>query len=104
MSGFFGMVAKRDCVMDVFYGTDYHSHLGTKRAGMAFYNKQKGFQRAIHSLEDGYFRNKFDDDIKNFQGQIGFGVISDHEAQPILVTSHLGRFAVRSEEHTSELQ
>ena len=94
MSGFFGMVAKRDCVMDVFYGTDYHSHLGTKRAGMAFYNDQKGFQRAIHSLEDGYFRNKFDDDIKNFQGQIGFGVISDHEAQPILVTSHLGRFAV----------
>lgn len=80
--------------MDVFYGTDYHSHLGTKRAGMAFYSKEKGFQRAIHSLEDGYFRNKFDQDIKGFKGNSGIGVISDHEAQPILVTSHLGRFAV----------
>ncbi len=96
MSGFFGAVSRRDCVMDVFYGTDYHTHLGTKRAGMAFYNKEKGFQRAIHSLEDGYFRNKFDGDIKGFKGNIGFGVVSDHEAQPILVTSHLGRFAVVS--------
>ncbi|WP_026475693.1 amidophosphoribosyltransferase [Alkaliflexus imshenetskii] len=94
MSGFFGSVSKNDCVMDVFYGTDYHSHLGTKRAGMAFYSKEKAFQRAIHSLEDGYFRNKFDNDIKGFRGNIGLGVISDHEAQPILVSSHLGRFAV----------
>lgn len=80
--------------MDVFYGTDYHSHLGTKRAGMAFYSEDKGFQRAIHSLEDGYFRNKFDHDIKGFAGNCGIGVISDHEAQPIVVSSHLGRFAV----------
>lgn len=93
MSGFFGSISKTDCVMDVFYGTDYHSHLGTKRAGMAFYSKEKGFQRAIHSLEDGYFRNKFDNDIRGFSGNSGIGVISDHEAQPIVVTSHIGRFA-----------
>ena len=94
MSGFFGSISKVDCVMDVFYGTDYHSHLGTKRAGMAFFSKEKGFQRAIHSLEDGYFRNKFDGDIQGFSGNCGIGVISDHEAQPIVVTSHMGRFAV----------
>lgn len=94
MSGFFGSVSKHDCVKDVFYGTDYHSHLGTKRAGLAFYSKGHGFQRAIHSLEDGYFRNKFDHDISGFSGCAGIGVISDHEAQPIVVTSHMGRFAV----------
>ena len=80
--------------MDVFYGTDYHSHLGTKRAGLSFYSKEQGFQRAIHSLEDGYFRNKFSTDINHFSGNCGIGVISDHEAQPIVVTSHLGRYAV----------
>jgi len=94
MSGFFGCISKEDCVNDVFYGTDYHSHLGTKRAGLAFFSKEKGFQRAIHSLEDGYFRNKFENDIKNFSGNSGIGVISDTEAQPIVVNSHLGRFAV----------
>ncbi|MCE4565588.1 amidophosphoribosyltransferase [Maribellus sp. CM-23] len=94
MSGFFGSVLKNDCVADVFYGTDYHSHLGTKRAGLAFHCSEKGFQRAIHSLEDGYFRNKFENDIAGFKGNCGIGVISDNEAQPILVTSHLGRFAV----------
>jgi amidophosphoribosyltransferase len=94
MSGFFGSILKDDCVADVFYGTDYHSHLGTKRAGMAFYSDEKGFQRAIHSLEDGYFRNKFEGDIAGFKGNIGIGVISDTEAQPILVTSHLGKYAV----------
>jgi amidophosphoribosyltransferase len=94
MSGFFGSILKSDCVADVFYGTDYHSHLGTKRAGMAFYSETQGFQRAIHSLEDGYFRNKFENDYRGFRGQVGIGVISDTEAQPILVTSHLGRFAV----------
>lgn len=94
MSGFFGCVSKDDCVYDVFYGTDYHSHLGTKRAGLAFYSEKKKFQRAIHSLEDGYFRNKFDGDMAGFKGNIGIGVISDTEAQPILVTSHMGRFAV----------
>jgi amidophosphoribosyltransferase len=94
MSGFFGSILKSDCVSDVFYGTDYHSHLGTKRAGLVFYSKEEGFQRAIHSLEDGYFRNKFENDLSGFYGNCGIGVISDHEAQPIRVTSHLGRFAV----------
>lgn len=94
MSGFLGSISTDDCVSDVFYGTDYHSHLGTKRAGLAFYSEKKGFQRAIHSLEDGYFRNKFENDIAGFKGNMGIGIISDTEAQPILVTSHLGRFAV----------
>ncbi len=94
MSGFFGSILKSDCVSDVFYGTDYHSHLGTKRAGLVFFSKEEGFQRAIHSLEDGYFRNKFENDLSGFYGNSGIGVISDHEAQPIRVTSHLGRFAV----------
>jgi len=94
MSGFFGSISKQDCVADVFYGTDYHSHLGTKRAGLAFISKEKGFQRAIHSLEDGYFRNKFENDIQKFSGTSGIGVISDTDPQPIIVNSHLGRFAV----------
>jgi amidophosphoribosyltransferase len=94
MSGFFGCISKNDCVSDVFYGTDYHSHLGTKRAGMAFFSTENGFQRAIHSLEDGYFRNKFENDMPGFSGNMGIGVISDTEAQPIQVTTHLGRFAV----------
>ena len=94
MSGFFGCVSKTSCVHDVFYGTDYHSHLGTKRAGMVIYSPESGFQRAIHSLEDGYFRNKFEANLSEFSGNMGIGVISDNEAQPILVTSHMGRFAV----------
>ena len=93
MSGFFGCVSKKDCVSNVFYGTDYHSHLGTKRAGLAFYN-ENGFQRAIHSLEDGYFRTKFENDLKGFEGTSGIGVISDAEAQPVVVNSHLGKFAI----------
>jgi len=94
MGGFFGSISKHSCVSDVFYGTDYHSHLGTKRGGMSFFSKENGFQRAIHSLEDGYFRNKFEANIAGFTGNLGIGVISDTEAQPILVTSHMGRFAV----------
>ncbi len=94
MSGFFGTTSKVDCVADVFYGTDYHSHLGTKRAGMAFYNSTDGYQRAIHSLEDGYFRNKFEGDIVNFSGKSGIGIISDFEAQPLVTFSHLGRFGL----------
>ena len=94
MSGFFGSISKNSCVSDVFYGTDYHSHLGTKRAGLAYYSSDNGFQRAIHSIEDGYFRNKFENDLSGFEGNAGIGVISDTEAQPILVTSHIGRFAV----------
>jgi amidophosphoribosyltransferase len=94
MSGFFGSIGKSSCVNDVFYGTDYHSHLGTKRAGMAFYNAWLGFQRAIHSIENDYFRSKFQEDIKGFAGNSGIGVISDMEAQPIVVNSHLGKFAI----------
>lgn len=94
MSGFFGATSVNDCVGDVFYGTDYHSHLGTKRAGVAFYSKEKGYQRAIHSLEDGYFRNKFEGDIAHFKGTAGIGIISDNEAQPLVVFSQIGRFAL----------
>ncbi len=94
MSGFFGSVSETDCVYDVFYGTDYHSHLGTKRAGLAFLDAKNGFQRAIHSIENDYFRSKFNDDIKNFSGNSGIGIISDMEAQPIVVNSHLGKFAI----------
>lgn len=94
MSGFFGSIGKANCVYDVFYGTDYHSHLGTKRAGMAFYNAWLGFQRAIHSIENDYFRSKFTEDIKGFAANSGIGVISDMEAQPIIVNSHLGKFAI----------
>ncbi|MBR2300594.1 MAG: amidophosphoribosyltransferase [Bacteroidaceae bacterium] len=94
MSGFFGCVSRHECVSDVFYGTDYHSHLGTKRAGMAFYNGKK-FIRSIHSLENGYFRNKFEDELPKFgESHMGVGVISDNESQPITITSHLGRYAV----------
>lgn len=94
MSGFFGAVSENNIVSDVFYGTDYHSHLGTKRAGLTFYTNEKGYQRAIHSLEDGYFRNKFENDILCFTGNTGIGIISDTEAQPLVIFSHLGRFAV----------
>jgi amidophosphoribosyltransferase len=94
MSGFFGSIGKSSCVNDVFYGTDYHSHLGTKRAGLAFYNAFLGFQRAIHSIENDYFRSKFAGDIKGFAASSGIGVISDMEAQPIVVNSHLGKFAI----------
>ena len=94
MSGFFGCVSRLECVNDVFYGTDYHSHLGTKRAGMAFYDGKK-FIRSIHSLENGYFRNKFESELPKFgDANMGIGVISDCESQPITITSHLGRYAV----------
>lgn len=94
MSGFFGCVSRNECVGDVFYGTDYHSHLGTKRAGLAFFNGTK-FVRSIHSIENAYFRNKFEPDLPRFEGsRMGIGVISDTESQPITVTSCLGRFSV----------
>ncbi len=96
MSGFFGCVSRLECVNDVFYGTDYHSHLGTKRAGMAFYDGER-FVRSIHSLENGYFRNKFEHELPKFgESRMGIGVISDNESQPITITSHLGRYAVVS--------
>ena len=94
MGGFFGVISKTDCVEDVFYGTDYHSHLGTKRAGMVFIVPGKGFRRSIHNLENSYFRNKFEDELSGFKGNSGLGVISDTDPQPILFNSHLGRFAI----------
>ncbi len=94
MGGFFGTISRKDCVYDVFFGTDYHSHLGTRRAGLAFYDKEKGFQRQIHSIENTPFRTKFDNDISKFSGNAGIGSISDTDPQPLLVRSHLGMFAI----------
>lgn len=94
MGGFFGTVSKRDCVYDVFFGTDYHSHLGTRRGGMIIYDEQKGFQRQIHSIENSPFRTKFERDVEKFKGTSGIGCISDTDPQPLLVRSHLGFFAV----------
>ena len=94
MGGIFGTISKKDCVNDLFYGTDYNSHLGTKRAGMVTFDKERGFNRSIHSLERSYFRSKFEDELSNFSGNLGIGVISDTDPQPIIVNSHLGRYAV----------
>lgn len=96
MSGFFGVISKVDCVKDVFYGTDYHSHLGTKRAGMVFIMPGNGFRRSIHSIENDYFRSKFEGELSEFSGNSGLGVISDTDPQPIIFNSHLGRFAIVS--------
>ena len=95
MGGFFGTVARESCVTDLFYGTDYNSHLGTKRGGMATYDKDKQrFNRSIHNLESTYFRTKFEDELDKFTGSSGIGIISDTDAQPIILNSHLGRFAI----------
>jgi amidophosphoribosyltransferase len=94
MGGFFGTIQVKDCVNDLFYGTDYQSHLGTKRAGLVTFDKEQGFTRAIHSLERNYFRSRFEDELDKFVGCQGIGVISDTDPQPIIVNSHLGRYAV----------
>ncbi len=94
MGGFFGVVSKEDCVFDLFYGVDYHSHLGTRRAGMATYSKENGFDRSIHSIENTPFRTKFTDEAQTMQGNYGIGCISDYEAQPMLLCSHHGAFAI----------
>ncbi len=93
MGGFFGVVAKRDCVLDLFYGVDYHSHLGTRRGGMAVYGKD-GFSRAIHNIENSPFRTKFERDVDEMKGNMGIGCISDYEPQPLLIQSHFGSFAI----------
>ena len=93
MSGFFGVASKKDCVFDLFFGTDYHSHLGTMRGGMAVYGKD-GFNRAIHNIENAPFRTKFERDFETMHGTLGIGCISDSEPQPLLVRSHLGNFAI----------
>lgn len=94
MGGFFAVAAKEDCVFDLFFGTDYHSHLGTRRAGMAVYSREKGYDRAIHNIENAPFRTKFDKDVNEMQGSLGIGCISDFEPQPLMVRSHHGTYAI----------
>ena len=93
MSGFFGIVSKRPCITDLFYGIDYHSHLGTSYGGICTYDGNT-FNRSIHSLKGSYFRTKFESDLPKFNGNSGIGVISDTDSQPIVVNSHLGKFAL----------
>ncbi len=93
MGGFFGVVSKNDCVMDLFFGVDYHSHLGTRRGGMAVYSEE-GFERAIHNIENSPFRTKFEKDAGEMHGNMGIGCISDYEPQPLIVRSHLGNYAI----------
>jgi amidophosphoribosyltransferase len=94
MGGFFGIASQTDCIQDLFFGTDYHSHLGTKRGGLAVIQSDIGFVRTIHNIESSQFRSKFDQDISKMHSSIGIGVISDHEDQPILIRSHLGNYAI----------
>ena len=94
MGGFFGTISKSACATDLFYGTDYNSHLGTRRGGMATYDKENGFTRSIHNLENSYFRTKFEAALPKFVGNAGIGIISDTDAQPIVINSHLGKFAI----------
>ncbi len=94
MGGFFGVASKEDCTFDLFFGTDYHSHLGTRRAGMAVYSKENGFDRAIHNIENAPFRTKFDKDINKMHGTFGIGCISDYEPQPLIIRSHHGTYAI----------
>ena len=94
MSGFFGVASKEDCVFDLFFGTDYHSHLGTRRAGMAVYDNKDGFNRAIHNIENAPFRTKFDKELSRMNGHMGIGCISDYEPQPLIIRSHHGTFSI----------
>ena len=94
MGGFFGAVSHKNCKYDVFFGTDYHSHLGTKRGGLAFYDEEQGFQRQIHNIENTPFRAKFEGDLAKMNGTVGLGAIADTDPQPLLVRSHLGMFAI----------
>ncbi|HBB20217.1 MAG TPA: amidophosphoribosyltransferase [Ruminococcus sp.] len=96
MGGFFGAASKNDCITDVFFGTDYHSHLGTRRGGMTSYCEDRGFQRSIHSIENSPFRTKFENDVVNMRGRLCIGCISDTDPQPIMVRSKLGLYAVCS--------
>ncbi len=93
MGGFFGVVSRESCIEDLYYGTDYHSHLGTRRAGMAV-RDHDGFTRRIHDISNAQFRSKFEEDLPYFKGSSGVGVISNHEDQPLLITSHLGTYAI----------
>ena len=94
MGGFFGAISGRDVVLDLFFGTDYHSHLGTRRGGLVVHDRQDGFQRQIHNIENTPFRTKFENDLAKFHGTAGIGCISDTDPQPLLVRSHLGLYAI----------
>ena len=99
MGGFFGTVSKSSCVTDLFYGTDYNSHLGTKRGGLATYSQEKGFIRSIHNLESTYFRSKFEGELDKFKGNAGIGIISDTDAQPIIpIRRNLSHYLLYKEE------
>ena len=93
MGGIFGVASKKNCALELFYGIDYHSHLGTRRGGMATYGPE-GFNRAIHNIENSPFRTKFERDVEEMKGNLGIGCISDYEPQPLLIQSHLGSFAI----------
>ena len=94
MGGIFGVVSKGDCSLDLFFRTDYHSHLGTRRGGLAVFRNEGHFQRAIHNIQNSPFRTKFEKDIEEMKGGVGIGCISDYEPQPLLACSHLGKFAL----------
>ena len=94
MGGFFGAISKNDCMLDLFFGVDYHSHLGTRRGGIAVYDEKTGFHRQIHNIENSPFRTKFEKDLSEFHGCSGIGCISDSDPQPLLVRSHLGMYAI----------
>ena len=94
MGGFFGVAAKEDCLFDLYFGVDYHSHLGTRRGGMAVYDDDQGFDRSIHNIENAPFRTKFDGDMQQMKGRLGIGCISDFEPQPLIVRSHHGTYAL----------
>ena len=94
MGGLFGVASKENCIFDLFFGTDYHSHLGTRRAGMALYDEEAGFNRAIHNIENTPFRTKFDKDVNKMYGTLGIGCISDYEPQPLIIRSHHGTYAI----------
>ncbi len=94
MGGFFGVAATHDCTADVFYGTDYHSHLGTKRGGLAVSGENHRIVRRIHDISNALFRSKFDDDLDDFCGNTGIGIISDLEDQPLIIASHFGTYAI----------
>ena len=109
MGGFFSVASQNDCVFDLFFGIDYHSHLGTRRGGMAVYGED-GFNRSIHNIENAPFRTKFDKDLQEMKGNLGIGCISDYEPQPLIVRSHHGTYALTTvskinniEELTDEL-
>ena len=97
MGGFFGAVSHKDVALDVYFGVDYHSHLGTRRAGMVLHDPSTGFQRKMHSIENSPFRTKFERDLQSLQGPSGIGCISDNDPQPLIVRSRLGTYALGGE-------